>query len=56
MQRLAADIEGGNPGRGADDDLVGEAADDGPEQRRLAGAGAAGDEEIAAAVQDEVEG
>ena len=47
MNRLAADIDGGETGRREDDHAILISIAESFEQRRFSGAGAAGDEEIA---------
>ena len=52
---LALDVEGGDAGRRADRDLLRRVPREVLQQRRLAGAGAAGDEDVLARVLDEPE-
>src|SRR5690606_5655719 len=47
MDRLSADVDGGEPGRGQHDALAGNDLTQAAQQRRLAGSGAAGDEQVA---------
>ncbi len=53
MNGLAADVDGGEAGRRNDHHLVGDQVPEAPQQRRLAGAGAASDEQVACALAQE---
>ena len=50
MDGLAADVDGGKPRRRDDDHFVGDQVPEAAQQRRFAGAGAAGDEQVALAL------
>ena len=54
MDGLAADVERGDAGRGADDELLLAVEREVVEQRRLAGAGAASDEEVLGGLLDRI--
>ena len=56
MDGLAADVDGGEPGGRQHDHLVGQQVLEAAQQRRLAGAGAAGDEQVALALAQVVVG